>query len=232
MSAKRNTNRMVMRATDPDQFLDINGVQFLWSQIKDTFAEKDEVGDVVKLMVIDAISNNTTSSGISTNGTGYNYYKASSFNRTPKEGENVFVLIVCSDGVVVNTAGVVGTYRESDNKYRVDLDGANARIFSAPSKSAFYALQDKVNEGLTGVYRFMGSVAAYANLPTENLNNGDVYNVEENNMNYAWVVPVNDEGEEQTGYWDPLGQVFNIQSIPNDVIQQIVDGTYDTESRR
>lgn len=81
-----------------------------------------------------------------------------------------------------------------------------------------------INSAVSSVYRYAGSVATYANLPTENVSNGDVYNVTDTDMNYAWVQP--DTGD---GYWDPLGSTFSIEPIPNSVIQEIVDGTYGTE---
>lgn len=78
-----------------------------------------------------------------------------------------------------------------------------------------------INSKVASVYRFAGSVASYANLPTTGMSAGDVYNVEDTDMNYAWVQPETGEG-----YWDPLGTTFNIEPIPNSVIQQIVEGTY------
>ena len=50
---------------------------------------------------------------------------------------------------------------------------------------------------LANVYNFKGSVATYANLPT-NASVGDVYDVQENGANYAWTGSV----------WDSLGGVF------------------------
>ena len=54
---------------------------------------------------------------------------------------------------------------------------------------------------LTGVYKWCGSVAAYENLPVENVDVGDVYNVLSTDMNYAWT---------ESG-WDQLGSsLYNI----------------------
>lgn len=82
-------------------------------------------------------------------------------------------------------------------------------------------VESLINSAVASVYRFAGSVATYANLPTTGMANGDVFNVEDTDMNYAWVQP-----ETGDGYWDPLGTTFNIEPIPNSVIQQIVEGTY------
>lgn len=87
----------------------------------------------------------------------------------------------------------------------------------------------QMNQAISGavgsVYRFAGSVATYGSLPTENLSGGDVYNTEDTGMNYAWVAP---QGE-AAGYWDALGGSFAIEAIPNTAIQSIVDGTYGQE---
>lgn len=80
-----------------------------------------------------------------------------------------------------------------------------------------------INQAVSSVYRYAGSVSTYANLPTADLTSGDVYNVTDTDMNYAWVAT--DTG----GYWDPLGSTFSIEPIPNNVIQAIVDGTYGSE---
>ena len=65
---------------------------------------------------------------------------------------------------------------------------------------------------ITGAYIYRGSVAAYEDLPTENLTAGDVYNVEANDMNYGW-----------TGTkWDPLGQLFQIDFLTADEINEIM----------
>ena len=48
-------------------------------------------------------------------------------------------------------------------------------------------------------------MAAVANLPASDNTAGDVYNVEATDMNYAW----------NGSAWDPLGQLFAIESITN-----------------
>lgn len=56
---------------------------------------------------------------------------------------------------------------------------------------------------LTAVYRYKGSVGTFAELPTEGRQAGDVWDVEETDMNYGWT------GEK----WDPLGQPFRVESL-------------------
>lgn len=85
------------------------------------------------------------------------------------------------------------------------------------------AVTTAINSAVSSVYRYAGSVSTYSNLPTTGLTVGDVYNVTDTDMNYAWVAT------ESGGYWDPLGSTFSIEPIPNSVIQEIVDGTYGSE---
>jgi len=66
---------------------------------------------------------------------------------------------------------------------------------------------------LVSLYKYKGSVAAYGALPSTNLTVGDVYNVEDTEMNYAW-----------TGTkWDQLGSsAIEITAITNSEIDTIV----------
>lgn len=65
---------------------------------------------------------------------------------------------------------------------------------------------------LASVYRYKGSVQTFNDLPTTGNVVGDVWNVEATNMNYGWT---------KDGLWDPLGQVFQIDPITNDEIDEI-----------
>lgn len=67
---------------------------------------------------------------------------------------------------------------------------------------------------ITAMYKYKGSVANHASLPAGGNQTGDVWNVEETGMNYAW------NGTE----WDALGQVFDIQGISNAEIDTITAG--------
>lgn len=105
---------------------------------------------------------------------------------------------------------------------KITAEQAGTQISTAlTSYSTTEQMNAAISSAVSSVYRYAGSVATYANLPTENVSGGDVYNVTDTDMNYAWVQP--DTGD---GYWDPLGSTFSIEPIPNSVIQEIVDGTY------
>lgn len=63
----------------------------------------------------------------------------------------------------------------------------------------------EVDNKISSVYRFKGSVATYANLPTTGQVEGDVYNVTNTGINYAWA----------TG-WDDIGGVEALATLMND----------------
>lgn len=65
---------------------------------------------------------------------------------------------------------------------------------------------------LTNVYKYKGSVATVAELPASGNTAGDVYNVTATDMNYGWTGSA----------WDPLGQIFSIDSITNAEIDTIL----------
>lgn len=69
------------------------------------------------------------------------------------------------------------------------------------SDAGNYALKSDI----TNVYKYKGSVAAVASLPSSNNTAGDVYNTEDTGMNYAWTGSA----------WDPLGEIMTIESITN-----------------
>ena len=58
---------------------------------------------------------------------------------------------------------------------------------------------------LASMYKYKGSVATVANLPSTGNTTGDVYNVESTGMNYAW----------NGSAWDALGESVQITAITN-----------------
>lgn len=68
---------------------------------------------------------------------------------------------------------------------------------------------------VAGVYIYRGSVASFDALPTENLTVGDVYNVEDTDMNYGWTGTA----------WDPLGHMFQLDPLTEDEIKAILGVT-------
>lgn len=102
-----------------------------------------------------------------------------------------------------------------DTTYAPATASANG-LMSAADKSKLdgfgaadtYALKSD----LSGVYKRKGSVASETDLPASGNTSGDVYNVEDTGMNYAW------DGTA----WDPLGGSFDLEAITNQEIDTIL----------
>lgn len=110
--------------------------------------------------------------------------------------------------------GLNSPTRDTDaaNKAYVDgkiqgLTAADVGAIPASDADSFAKKGD-----LTNVYKYKGSVSVIGNLPAAGNNVGDVWNVEENDMNYGWT------GTD----WDPLGQIFSIRSMTNAEIDEIL----------
>lgn len=87
------------------------------------------------------------------------------------------------------------------------MSAADYSKLAAFGAASTYALKTDI----TSMYKYKGSKASLSALPTTGNTVGDVYNVEDTGMNYAWT------GEA----WDALGQSFEIQSITNAEIDTI-----------
>ena len=68
---------------------------------------------------------------------------------------------------------------------------------------------------ISGLYKYKGSKATFSALPTSGNVAGDVWNVEDTGMNYAWTGTA----------WDALGTTFEINSITNGEIDTITADT-------
>ena len=68
--------------------------------------------------------------------------------------------------------------------------------------------KDEILSKISSVYRYKGSVETKTDLPSENLTEGDVYNVKDTGDNYAWVAPVG----ELAGFWDKLAGDIDLSS--------------------
>lgn len=74
----------------------------------------------------------------------------------------------------------------------------NAQLYKEQTQQ----IAEQVKDETSKVYKYKGSVPTYDSLPTENVSNGDVYNVESDGMNYAW-----DEANQK---WDSLGIIIDL----------------------
>lgn len=91
-----------------------------------------------------------------------------------------------------------------------------AGLMSAADKTKLDAFQAAANYALksdiTSVYKYKGSVENEAALPGSDQTVGDVYDVKDTGMNYAWNGTA----------WDPLGQKMEVTPIPNGTIDTIM----------
>lgn len=114
------------------------------------------------------------------------------------------------------------------------FSGNFSDLSNVPTTIAGYGITDaKIENGvitlgsetynLAGLYKYKGSVATKSNLPTHASTPapvaGDVYNVETDGKNYAYVKYNTTTGEDE---WDDLGGTFTITSISNSEIDTIL----------
>lgn len=64
-------------------------------------------------------------------------------------------------------------------------------------------IEEETIDKISAAFVYKGSVANYEDLPTEDLNSGDCYNVESNGANYVW------NGED----WDKLSETFDTSTF-------------------
>lgn len=101
-------------------------------------------------------------------------------------------------------ANVIETVKVNNTALTVTDKAVNIAVptsIASFSDASNYALKSDI----TNVYKYKGSVATSSALPSSNQTTGDVYNVEDTGMNYAWNGTA----------WDALGEILTIESITN-----------------
>lgn len=107
--------------------------------------------------------------------------------------------------------------------------------FATDSGSVKTYVDDAVSDAITSVYKVKGSVDTYAQLPSTNPTEGDVYNVVcastvdskvyPAGTNFVWV----SDGE-NTGHWDPLGGTVDLSPyMQTNTFESWTAGTYTTK---
>ncbi len=98
---------------------------------------------------------------------------------------------------------------KENNKFVIyDSRGKLAALTDIPTKTSELvndsglATESYVDNKVASIYKYKGSVSTYNNLPTTNRNVGDVYDVQDTGMNYAW------NGSD----WDSLGIVIDLSN--------------------
>lgn len=202
-----------------DQYLNIDGVLFFWNSAKNVFVEK-ETGKVLS-------SNDFTDDlkaklvRLPEGGTSGGTADAVAWENITGKPTDLIQKPAMDAAISSATAGLASKVDVNNELDAMD-DRIDEVVTSLNDKPNISQVNQAINERVSGVYRFAGSVPSYSNLPTSGMVGGDVYNVEDTDMNYGWVEPKNG----QPGYWDPLGTTFRIEPIPNSILQQIVEGTY------
>ena len=122
---------------------------------------------------------------------------------------------------------------ENDSGF-IDKDVNNLTNYY--KKSETYTKQE-IDEKISSVYKYKGTVASYNNLPSTGLTIGDVYNVEDTGDNYAWTGTEWDKlgGDiDLSGYYTKnetdtlLGAKQNTINAQNKLISDLVDDTNHT----
>ena len=98
--------------------------------------------------------------------------------------------------------GEVTTHTHDTRYYTKDQTDANIKVVADDLANNYYN-KSQVDSKFTSVYIFKGSVDTIEDLPTEGNIVGDVWNVRENDTNYAWT----SEG------WDALGGTAELASL-------------------
>jgi hypothetical protein len=105
-------------------------------------------------------------------------------------------------GTVVLSAADVGALPSTTTipSQTSDLTNDSGFITNATSSLTNYYTKTEINSKVASAYKYKGSVATYSALPTTNLTIGDVYDVTESGMNYAW----------NGTSWDALGGLTDL----------------------
>lgn len=211
------------------KYLDDNGLLYFWQKIKSLFAQKTDVPTKLSDLTNDAnyvtdanyvhTDNNYTTdektklSGIAT-GAQVNVIETVKVNGTAQSvtGKAVDIKIPTKLSELTNDDNFVkdANYVHTDNNYT----SSEKTKLAGFSDASNYALKTDIS----GMYKYKGSVATAAALPTSGQTAGDVYNIEAAStyggagMNVAW------DGSK----WDPLGEIFSIATVTNAEIDTIV----------
>lgn len=122
---------------------------------------------------------------------------AASANDADLTGSTTAESIVVS-GSVSSTGGFVGNLTGTASQATSDGNGNNIVATYATIADTYTKAQ--VDAKVASVYRFMGSIATYNDLPSSGQTVGDTYNVEDTGANYAWTGTA----------WDKLSETIDL----------------------
>lgn len=207
-------------------YLDKDGVLYFWQKLKNVFATKND---------LDGKVDKVTGKGLSTNDyTTTEKNKLASIDAQARAislpGDNTLSGFANSTDLpgavdalgannsiifsLITSSGAVAALNQKVDK--VEGKGLSTNDYTTAEKNKLSTFGDAstyaLKSDITSMYRYKGSVATIAALPSSGNTTGDVYNVEASGMNYAW------DGTA----WDSLGEIFQITPITNAEIDTIV----------
>jgi len=182
------------------KFLDSDGLLYVWNKIKTALSKK-----------VDAVEGKQLSTNDFTDAEKQKLANLSEgdFTLVPASSSSLGGIIVgdnlsiTNDGTLSARVPVYEDATSSDSGLMSSTDKAKLDAFSSASN---YVLKSDV----VNAYVYKGSVANMTLLPS-NAENGDVYNVEADGMNYAWTGTA----------WDALGGSFAVETMTNTEIDAI-----------
>lgn len=188
-----------------NKFLGSNGLVFLWGKIKARLAGKVDAESGKALSANDYTdAEKAKLAGLSN----YTHPTGAGNRHIPAGGAGGQVLRWSTDGTAVWGADNDTTYQAATQSADGLMTAVDKTKLDGFSTAGNYALKADIAE----VYRYMGSKADYAALPATGNGVGDVWDVAEDGMNYAWT------GTE----WDALGAAVSVDEITDAEIDAIL----------
>ena len=205
-------------------YLDNNGLSHLWSKLKEKFYLKTEVytkSETEGLIptVPTKVSELTNDSGFTTNVGTITGVKMNNVSKGTSGVVDLGTVITSHQSIkTINSNTITGTGNVSVGTITgIKMNGASkgtsgvvdlGTVITSHQDLSAYALKSDI----ASMYKYKGSVATVDALPSTGNTTGDVYNVEADDMNYAWNGTV----------WDALGGSLTVTSITNAEIDSII----------
>ena len=175
-----------------DNFLNYTGLGYFYDKLKVEFAAASDIPANTSDLTNDGDGTDSnspfaTQAYVAANG---GKIDTISVNNTPQTitNKNVNITMPTAVSDLTNDSG----FQDAN-----DVDGAISDAL-ANSGDAYQTASDvasAISSAVAGVYTYKGSVATYANLPASGNENGDVWDVQDTGINYAWTGSA----------WDALG---------------------------
>lgn len=187
-----------------DKYLNNTGLQYYHNRIKTIFASKNELPTATSDLTNDGDGESpfATEDYVDLNGGKIDKIKVNNVEQTITDKTvNITVpedISDLNDDVGIQTANDVASaistaLANGNDPYQTESD-----------------VDSKISTAITAVYRYKGSVATYNDLPASGNTTGDVWDVQDTGINYAW---------NGTG-WDPLGASVDTSTLWSSVSGQ------------